>query len=357
MRAAVFPSPGLCEIVEREPPSPAGGEIIVQVHACGLCGTDLHIYQGEFPARFPLVAGHEFAGLVEDVGPGVLHLRPGDRVTVDPNTSCGACPPCQKGYPHLCRNLSAIGVTVDGGFATHCAVPAHQAYKLPKDMPFTVAAMSEPVACCVHGIEQAHLRPGDTVVIIGAGMIGLVMLQLALLHGASIAVVSEPSAPKRQLAQALGATVVDPQAADLAEAVAQATGDSGADVVIECVGSERTAQQAVSLAAEAGRLLFFGVSPEAARVSLSPFQVYRKELTITGSFTNPFTQGRALALLHSGRLKVEELITHRLPLDELPKALELMAAHQVPRPAGAGRDGGAPAAHLATTKILIQPQL
>jgi len=338
MRAAVFPSPGLCEIVEREPPSPAEGEIIVQVHACGLCGTDLHIYQGEFPARFPLVAGHEFAGLVEETGPGVVHLRAGDRVTVDPNISCGACPPCQKGYPHLCRDLSAIGVTLDGGFATHCAVPARQAYKLPKDMPFAIAAMSEPVACCVHGIEQAHLRPGDTVVIIGAGMVGLVMLQLALLRGASVAVVSEPSAPKRQIAQALGATVVvDPHAADLAEAVTQAIGDSGADVVIECVGSESTAQQAVSLASEAGRVLFFGVSPEAARVSVSPYQVYRKELTITGSFTNPFTQGRALSLLNSGRLKVEELITHRLPLDQLPKALDLMAAHQA-------------------TKILIQPQ-
>jgi 2-desacetyl-2-hydroxyethyl bacteriochlorophyllide A dehydrogenase len=344
MRAALFPSPGLCEIVERGVPSPAAGEILVQVHACGVCGTDLHIYQGDFPARFPLVAGHEFAGLVQETGPGVVHLRAGDRVTVDPNISCGACPPCQKGYPHLCRDLSAVGVTLDGGFATHCAVPARQAHQFPQDMPFAIAAMSEPVACCVHGIEQARLRPGDTVLIIGAGMIGLVMLQLALLHGASAVLVSEPSPQKRQTAHALGATaVVNPDSDDLAQAVAQAlggdrTGDPGADLVIECVGTESTAQQAISLAAEAGRVLFFGVSPEAARVTLSPYQVYRKELTITGSFTNPFTQGRALALLHSGRLKVEELITHRLPLDQLPKALDLIAAHQA-------------------TKILIQPQL
>ena len=337
MRAAVFPSPGLCEIVERDLPDLDQGEILVRVEACGLCGTDLHIFQGEFPASFPLVAGHEFAGVIEETGPGVAHLRAADHVTIDPNLPCGACRPCQRGLPHLCRNLRAIGLTMDGGFATHCVLPARQAHKLPPSMPFAIGALAEPLACCVHGIEQANPRPGDTVVVIGAGLIGLVMLQLALLRGASLAIVSDPSAQKRETALSLGAALaVDPHAEDLAAALARATGDSGADLVIECVGTQDTAQQAVSLASEGAHVLLFGVAPETARISLSPYQVYRKELTITGSFTNPFTQGRALALLHSGRLKVEQLITHHHPLDQLPAALDQMAAHQA-------------------TKILIEP--
>jgi len=329
MRAAVFAGPGTCEIVERDLSSLAEGEILVRVEACGLCGTDLHIYQGEFPARFPLIAGHEFAGVVEETGPGVAHLRAEDHVTVDPNITCGACRPCQKGHPHLCRNLAAVGVTMDGGFATHCLVPARQAYKLPENMPFAVAAMSEPVACCIHGIARAQVQPGDTVVILGAGMIGLVMVQLALARGASVVLVSDPSAQKRRMAQALGATLTtNPETDDLSEEIRRATGDSGADAVIECVGSADTAGQAVSLLAEGGRAVLFGVAPETARISLSPYAMYRQELAITGSFTNPFTQGRALALLHSGRVRVEGLITHRFPLYELPTALDLMAARQ-----------------------------
>ncbi len=332
MRAAVFLGPGECEVLERGLPGLQEGEVLVRVEASGVCGTDLHIYKGEFPARFPLIAGHEFAGVIEETGPGVEHLRPGDRVAINPNIPCGLCRPCERGLPHLCHNLRAIGVTMDGGFATHCVVPVHQAHKLPEGMSFAVASLSEPVACCLHGIEQADPQPGDVVLVIGAGMIGLVMLQLALLRGASAVIVSEPSEQKRKMALSLGAALaVDPQEDDLDAAVSSALGDPGADVVIECVGSEQTAQQAVSAAREGGRVLFFGVAPEGSRVPISPYEVYRKEITIKGSFTNPFTQGRALALLASGRVKVEDLITHRMPLSDLPRALELLATHQTIR--------------------------
>lgn len=338
MRAALFPTPEVVEIVERETPTPQEWHAVVRVEACGLCGTDLHIFRGQFPARFPLIPGHEFAGVVEDVGQGVSSLRPGHRVVVDPNVNCGTCRPCQRGYAHLCRNLISFGVNADGGFATHCAVPARQCYKLPPEMSFLVAAMTEPVACCVHGIERAQLRPGEVVVVIGAGLIGLVMMQLALMRGAAMVIVSDHAADKRELAKSFGAALtVDPLVEDLAEVVMKATEDAGADVAIDCVGGVETSQQAVSLAGEAGRVLLFGVAPQDAKMSVEPYLIYAREITITGSFINPFTDGAALALLAAGRIRVAEIISHRLPLDQLPQALAMLEARQA-------------------SKIVIEPQ-
>jgi len=325
MRAALFSRPGVCEVAERQVGPPSEGEVMVQVEACGVCGTDAHIYRGGFPARFPLVAGHEFAGVVEEVGAGVSSLRAGDRVTVDPNIPCGLCRPCRRGLLHLCRNLSGMGVTRDGGFATHCVVPARQVYKVPDGMSLLVAAMAEPVGCCVHGMDCVQMRPGEVVLLIGAGMIGLVLLQLALLRGAAMTIVSELRPEKREAAERLGAScVVDPRAEELSARVLEATEGSGVDVAIECVGSGETVRQAIELVGEGGRVLVFGVAPQDARVAVSPYGIYRKEMTITGSFTNPFSQHRALALLASGRVKVEELISHRLALEEVVRGIELL---------------------------------
>jgi len=338
VRAAVFANPGACQIVERELPMPAERQALIRVEACGVCGTDAHIYRGEFPARFPLVAGHEFAGVVEEIGVDVPYLRPGDHVTIDPNIPCGACRACRRGLTHLCRHLSAVGVTQDGGFATHCLVPAPQCHKVSDGVPFGVAAMAEPVACCVHGIDRADLHAGEIVVLIGAGTIGLILLQLALLQGAATTIVSEPSPEKRREAERLGAfRTVDPTSEELQESVTQVTQGWGADVVIECVGSQQTAQQALELASDGGRVLLFGVAPETARIALSPFAVYRKEICVTGSFTNPFTHGRALALISSGRLQVDQLISHRLALDEVVRGIELLES---------GR----------ATKVILEPQ-
>jgi 2-desacetyl-2-hydroxyethyl bacteriochlorophyllide A dehydrogenase len=325
MRAAVFPSPGTCEVIERDTPPALQEQVLVRVEACGVCGTDVHIYRGQFPARFPLIAGHEFAGLVEQTGPGVHHLRAGDHVSIDPNISCGTCRPCRRGLAHLCRRLSAVGVTQDGGFATHCLVPARQAHKVPKDMPFTVAAMAEPVACCVHGIERAGVRPGDVVVLIGAGTIGLILLQLTLIRGSARVIVSELHPAKREMAQKFGADrVLDPRQDDLLQAVRDETEGSGADVVIECVGGPETAQQAVSLAGEGGRVLLFGVAPETAHIAVEPYDIYRREIGITGSFTNPFTHAAAIALLAGARIQVADLISHRLSLQELTAGIDLL---------------------------------
>ena len=339
MQAAVFTSVGQFEIVERETPSVPGASVLLRVEACGVCGTDAHIYRGEFPsASFPLVAGHEFAGVVEATGPGVSHLRVGDHVAVDPNLPCGSCRTCRRGLGHLCRDLVALGVNFDGGFAAFSQVPARQAYKVSRDLPLHVAAMTEPVSCCLHGIQRAGLRPGDLVVVIGAGLIGQIMLQLCQSQGAADVVVSEPEPHKREMARRLGAShVVDPLAEDLSRVVADLTGGLGADAVIECVGSQATAQSALSLVGDGGTALFFGVSPQSARLSVSPYDVYRRELTLAGSFTNPFTFGSAAALLESGRLRVEALISHRLALADVVAGIELLESRRA-------------------TKVVIEPQ-
>jgi L-iditol 2-dehydrogenase len=318
MKAMVFEQPEQIRLEERDVPQPAPGEVLVRVQACGVCGTDLHVIGGRFPARFPVVAGHEYAGEVVALGEGVTSLQAGQRVAVDPNIQCGFCPPCRAGRVNLCRNLTALGIHRDGGFQEFCAVPERQAYPFPDSLSFEDAAMAEPVACCLRGIEQARLRIGDRVALVGAGWIGLIMLQLVRLSGASHVVVSEPVEAKRALAGELGADdVVDPAADGLAASAGEF------DVVIECVGSAATMSQAVALAGEGTRVLFFGVAPPDVEIPVKPFDIYRREIEIVGSFTNPFTHQPALRLLASGRLDVGRLISHRFPLEKLPEAIEV----------------------------------
>jgi len=325
MRAAVFREPGSCVVVERETVGPSETQVLVRVESCGICGTDSHIYRGEFGAHYPVIAGHEFAGVVEEVGAKVRFVRTGDHVTIDPNMFCGSCRPCRRGLTHLCTNLSAIGVTQDGGFATHCLLPGSQCHKVPADLDVEVAAMTEPVACCIHGVDRAGVTSGDVVVIIGGGTIGLILLQLVLLQGAATTIVSELQPDKRQHAQKLGATlVVDPQTEDLEQFARDVTEGAGPDVVIECVGGSKTAQQAIDLAGVSGRVLLFGVAAKDERVSISPYGVYRREVSIMGSFTNPFTCDRAIALLASGRLRVKGFVSHRLPLEGVPEGIALL---------------------------------
>ena len=314
MEAAIFERVGDIRVVERPDPEPRGGELLIRVQAVGICGTDRHIFHGESPARPPVILGHELAGRVEAVGPGVDASWQGRLVSIDPNIYCGECRFCREGRPQLCTRLEAIGVTRDGGFARYCVVPVKQALPAPEGMSAEIAAMAEPVACCVHGIDLADIRAGQTVAVLGGGAIGLILAQLARARGAAEVVISEPSEPRRRIAAALHLEAIPPEA--LRERLPE-----GADVVIEAVGARATTAQALEIARRGATVLFFGVTPMGQRIEIEPFQVYQKELTIQGSALNPFTQQRALALLHSGQVKVTPLITHRIGLAELPAVL------------------------------------
>jgi 2-desacetyl-2-hydroxyethyl bacteriochlorophyllide A dehydrogenase len=320
VKAVVFRGEGQVTIADWPRPEAGPGQVLLRVRACGVCGTDRHICHGEFPAVAPVVLGHEYAGEVVAVGSGVSDLAPGDRVAVDPNIACGRCRPCRRGKVHLCESLTALGVSYDGGFAEYSLVPQGQLYRLPPTLGWDEAAMAEPVACCVHGIDLAGIQAGQTVLIIGGGAIGQIHAQLAKLSGAGRVVLSDPIAVRRELALELGADAALDPASQAVDGMRRCL-DGGADVVIEAVGSQATAEQSIALVAAGGTVIWFGVASPAARSVVSPYDFFRREVTLRGSFVNPFTHSRALAILASGRLQVGPLITRRVSLEALPALL------------------------------------
>ncbi len=332
MKAAYFL--GKERIETRDAPIPEIGpeDVLVHVAACGVCGTDVHIYHGDKGSAAvapPVILGHELAGVVERTGSAVTSLRPGDRVTVDPNIYCGKCRYCRMGKKHLCEDLFAVGVNRDGGFAEYCAVPERQCFPLDQDIPLRYGAMTEPLACCLHGIDRAHIAPGGTVLVVGGGAIGLLLLQLARLSGAARVVVSEPVAMRRDAALRLGADgVIDPVREDVPARLTELLGEPGADTVIECAGVPAATEQAFRAAKRGSTLLLFSVPRPGSTYALPLEDVYQKELTIAGSFINPDTHGRAAALINSGVIDLAPVITHAYPVEKLDEAIRMQMSAQ-----------------------------
>ena len=326
MKASRFLGNKTFAVTDLPTPHAGPGELVLRNQVCGVCGTDVHIYHGEpgsADVNPPVVLGHEYSGEVVEVGEGVTGFAVGDHVTVDPNIYCGHCSYCQNGKKQLCPSMEAIGVTRDGGFAQYSRIPASQAFKLEPTVPWEAAAMAEPLACCLHGIDLAGIQVGDKVCVVGGGAIGLLMVQLAKLSGASQIVLSEPNEKRRQVGLQLGAnTALDPTRPDAQEAFAQVL-DGGANVVIECVGNVPAVKSAFQFAGKGATVLLFSVPKVDATFDLPLFDVYKKELTIKGSFVNPDTHARAVALINSGKVDFGPIITHRFTLDQLPEAIAM----------------------------------
>lgn len=326
MKASRFLGNKTFAVTDLPTPHAGPGELVLRNQVCGVCGTDVHIYHGEpgsADVNPPVVLGHEYSGEVVEVGEGVTGFAVGDHVTVDPNIYCGHCAYCQNGKKQLCPSMEAIGVTRDGGFAQYSRIPAAQAFKLEPTVPWEAAAMAEPLACCLHGIDLAGIQVGDKVCVVGGGAIGLLMVQLAKLSGASQIVLSEPNEKRRQVGLQLGANAaLDPTRPDAQEAFAQVLG-GGANVVIECVGNVPAVKSAFQFAGKGATVLLFSVPKVDATFDLPLFDVYKKELTIKGSFVNPDTHARAVALINSGKVDFGPIITHRFPLDQLPEAIAM----------------------------------
>ena len=323
MKTLVLTDVQKLEVKEWEMGPPTGSEVVIDVAACGVCGTDLHLYHGDkgsFESSYPLVMGHEYAGVVSAAGPDVKTLSVGDRVCVDPNLYCGHCRSCLKGMPHYCENMVGYGTTRSGGFTEKCVVEEKAAYKIPDSLSLEHAAMVEPVACCLHGIDRANIHTGDTVALIGCGSIGQIMLQLAFCSGASRVIVIEPVPEKREKAKRLGACLaIDPLTQDVKKEIENA-GIASLDTVIECVGHAKTMEMAVDIAGNAATVMLFGLTAPRAKIELFPFeQIFQKELTITGSFINPLCAQRVIDLLANQRIDLEEVITDRIPLSEAEK--------------------------------------
>ena len=321
MRVAQFERPHALKIIDKPLRALNDGEVLVKVEACGVCGTDVHIVDGTSRSTPPVVLGHEYAGTVADVARGTKDATVGQYVGIDPNISCGTCFYCRRGFVHLCSSLRALGVDLDGGMAEYCIVPVKQTYPLPQEMAPELSAFIEPVSCAIHGIDLARIRSGDTVVILGGGTIGLIMLQLSRLAGAARVIIVEPLAHKRSIAQSLDANVVlDPSATDILSAVLDLT-HVGADVVLECVGKPATSELALALSRRGGVVEFFGVCPVGEKIAIEPNAVYFKELTIVGSYVNPFTFDRSIAMLQSGRVRIDKFQLDKFPLDGVHEAL------------------------------------
>jgi L-iditol 2-dehydrogenase len=304
----------------RDVPLPAIGssDLLVRVEASGICGTDRHLFHGTFPCTPPMTLGHEFCGIVEQAGADVPDLQPGARVTVDPNIACGRCGHCVAGRVNLCLNLRAIGVHRDGGLAEYVSVPYRQAFTLPTSLDPAKGALSEPLACCLHGLDLANIGPGASVVVLGGGVIGLLVVQLCRMAGATTIVLSTRQAAKRQLAEQLGATATIDPGEDFLARMCGPHGlvPGGADVVIECAGVADTMRQATMVAARGGTVVLLGVMSQGATIPLEPFDLLFRELKIVGSFLNPFTHRRAADLIASGAIATDPLISRRVGLEE-----------------------------------------
>ena len=307
---------------------PNTNEVLIEVHSAGICGSDLHIHHDHInlPMRPPVVIGHEFSGTIIATGSGVSRVKVGDRVTVEPTFSiCGRCDYCRSGFYNLCNQREIIGYWHNGAFAKYCTAPEHGLHKLPENVDLTAGSLTEPVACCVHGvIEQTKVSAGDFVVITGPGTIGLLSLQIAKAEGGIVAVCgTSVDATRLKRAAELGAALtIDVEKEDAVEIIKAHTNGYGADVVLECSGAGPAASLGIALARKRGKYTQMGLFGNPINVDFE--QIAFKELQVTGFISQKKTAWeRALKLMAHGMVSTKALITHEMPISEWQEAFDL----------------------------------
>lgn len=321
MKAVRFHGVADLRIDDLPEPEPAAGEVLLAPAAVGVCGTDTHILDGHYPARPPVTLGHEVGARVIELGRGVTGLSVGDLVTVEPHKYCGVCPYCRLGMEHMCVNKQTYGVYLDGGMAERMVVPARVAYRLPPHITPTAAALTEPLACCVHGMDRLAPRSGLPLLVMGAGPAGAILIALARLSGLHPIVAADTRAGRRDLAARMGADIVlDPAEEDFDAHAQEATDGLGFPYLTDTVGSPAVVETCVRLASRGATILVFGVAAPEAQARVRPNEIYTKELTLLGTASNPFTHLRATGLLT--RLPLHELHVATYPLDKAREAIE-----------------------------------
>jgi len=315
MKSIVITKPGQISMVEKGIPNPRANEVLIQVMASGICGTDLHIYKGEYLGNYPVIPGHEFSGVVVEIGSQVERFKVGDRVAVEPNISCDNCVNCLNNRQNFCLNWQAIGVTLPGGMQEYVAVPEKAVFSVG-DLPFDQGAFVEPLSCVVHGIERAKIKLGDSVAILGAGPIGDLILEMARLQGASHVTMLENNPGRAELARRLGSDRVVDQLDDLIP--------EKYDVVIDATGVIAVMNRTIDLVRRGGTVLLFGVPPAGKKLELDAFEIFQKGLTLLSSYTSIRNSFQAINLLQTGQINVEPLISHHLLLNELPDAFKMI---------------------------------
>lgn len=321
MRACVFEGKEKWSVREIATPLPRPGEVLIRVKVAGICGTDLHIFRAEYFQRFPIIAGHEFSGEIVALGEGVTQFAVGERVTADPNIFCDHCYFCKINKNNHCLNFEAVGVTRDGAFAEYVAVPEKCVFPLPPNVSFAEGALAEPLACAVYGVGRSHIRPGEKVLIFGAGPIGLLLLSLFRVSGASSVTVVDISERKLELALQRGAgeaILADGKQGRRLREIAP----FGFEVVVDATGIPEVMEEALEFVEPDGTFLLFGVAPQGARMSVEPYRVFHEDLRIVGSFAVKKTMQYALNFLANGTIPVRDLISSQYPLNRFGDALE-----------------------------------
>jgi D-arabinitol dehydrogenase (NADP+) len=327
MRALVYEAPREFGVREVPRPRAGTGEVVVDVRLAGVCGTDLHLHAGGFFAEFPLTPGHESVGVVREVGAGVQRLEPGQRVAVDNASACGHCSQCSKGQPLFCENFLSLGVNAPGGFAESLVSPAHKVYPI-EDLDDDVAVFAEPLACAMHGMDVLALEPGADVLMIGAGTTGLLLAQLLVHGGAGRVTVAAPTEFKLALASQYGVdrVVQITRDADKTSQTLRDLAPDGFDVAVDVTGASSVVQQLPDLVATNGTVFVYGMCDADDRVQWSPYDIFRRQLRVKGSFAQVNCFDRSLAMLRSGRVRTDGLITHRFALEEYGAALDALAS-------------------------------
>jgi 2-desacetyl-2-hydroxyethyl bacteriochlorophyllide A dehydrogenase len=329
MKCAVFTAPYHFEIREREIPVPKFGEVLVAVKSVGICGSDIHPYQGDgIERRQPgIIMGHEAAGTVSAVGAGVTRWKPGDRVAVNPQISCGGCEMCRQGYYNLCDNMLLIGSSMrrflDGAMCGYITMGQAQLYALPDSVNFDCGTLLDPLGNAIHLVNRAGVRLGDTVAVIGMGTIGLLAVQTAKLAGAAFVIALDRKERKLQIAKEVGADAVLSMSEPLvADRLKELTQGRGADIVVESAGVGATYNLAMQTVKKRGTVIGLGFAQPEINFSLQPF-VYN-EINFLGSTGYASECETTLALLAAGKVKTDRIITHTFPLEEVNEAFQTL---------------------------------
>ncbi|KAJ5807747.1 hypothetical protein N7474_009016 [Penicillium riverlandense] len=327
MRALLYSKPEHYGIVEVPVPELRENDILIKVKACGVCGTDLHIHEGEFIAQFPLIPGHETVGVVAAVGPKVKGFEVGERVVADNSELCGTCFYCRRGDELFCENFQAHGVTMNGGFAEYCAYPAGRVFKI-KNLSDVDATLLEPASCAAHGLDKIAPKMGSSVLIFGAGPTGLVLAQMLRQCGGCHVVVAAPQGLKMELAKNLGAGDVyvelsrqDPQAQF---DKLKAENPYGFDIVIEATGNLKILEDSINYVRRGGKLVVYGVYANKDRVSWPPAKIFGDEINIIGSFSETYKFPAAIDYLDSGKVKVNGIVNKVFKIEQWAECLESM---------------------------------
>ncbi len=315
MKALVIEKPHQAVVKEVPIPTLKEDEVLIKVDSCGVCGTDIHIYRGDYLGTYPVIPGHEFAGVVEKVGSAVTRFKVSDRVAVEPNISCDNCSACLSNRQNFCENWSGVGVTRPGGMAEYVAAPEKAVFSIGS-LPMEEGAFVEPLSCVLHGVQKTHFALADHVLILGSGPIGMLLAQVIKNQGSANITQLDRNEARLQAALSLGVDTVETSLDNLPL--------DYFDVVVDASGATFLMEESLKYVRKGGSVLLFGVPHKEALLSLPAFTIFKKGLTLLSSYTSVRNSIQAVRLLQNKKIEVSSLISHRLPLTEFAKAIEIL---------------------------------